>query len=223
VIKLRKKLADKFKINEREKYKATFTRFGMKSGYKGPIKTVLLADVIDRNHKLVTSHLWMDCGKQFDKLQLEEGDFVQFYARVKIYEKGYQGYDEYGEKGFSTFLHNKQEVNGEVIEEWINSKKRILISPAVKEGVDLKDDLCRFQILLKVPYPSLSDARVKYLLMEKNQWTWYFNETAKDIVQMYGRAVRTPTDHAKFYIVDGSFNDICKKATFPKWFLEAIE
>jgi len=125
--------------------------------------------------------------------------------------------------GFSTFLHNKQEVNGEVIEEWINSKKRILISPAVKEGVDLKDDLCRFQILLKVPYPSLSDARVKYLLMEKNQWTWYFNETAKDIVQMYGRAVRTPTDHAKFYIVDGSFNDICKKATFPKWFLEAIE
>lgn len=126
-------------------------------------------------------------------------------------------------KGFSIFLHNKHEVNGDVINEWINSKKKILISPAVKEGVDLKDDLCRFQILLKVPYPSLSDARVKYLLMEKKQWTWYFNETAKDIVQMYGRAIRSLTDHAKFYIVDGSFNDICKKATFPEWFLEAIE
>jgi len=99
---LRKKLAEKMKLNEREKYKATFERFGIRSGYKGDIKTVLLLDVIDRNHNLVTSHLWMDCGKQFDELKLKEGDFVQFYARVKTYEKGYQGYNEYGEEGFST-------------------------------------------------------------------------------------------------------------------------
>lgn len=102
MIELRKKLAEKFKINQREKYKAIFTRFGTRNGYKGDIKTVLLLDVIDRYHKLVTSHLWMDCGKQFDKLQLKEGDFVQFYARVKIYEKGYQGYNEFGENGFQT-------------------------------------------------------------------------------------------------------------------------
>ena len=102
MIELRKKLAEKFKINQREKYKATFTRFGIRNGYKGDIKTVLLSDVIDQYHKLVTSHLWMDCGKQFDKLQLEEGDFVQFYARIKIYEKGYKGYNECGEIGFST-------------------------------------------------------------------------------------------------------------------------
>lgn len=102
MIELRKKLADKFKTNQREKYKATFKRFGMRKGYKEEIKTVLLLDVIDRYHKLVASHLWIDCGKQFDKLQLKEGDFVQFHARVKIYEKGYQGYDEYGEKGFQT-------------------------------------------------------------------------------------------------------------------------
>ncbi len=94
---MRKKLAEKFKRNQREKYKTTFKRFGIRNGYKGDIKTVLLFDVIDQNHKLVTSHLWMDCGKQFDKLQLKEGDFAQFYARVKIYEKGYQGYNEFGE------------------------------------------------------------------------------------------------------------------------------
>lgn len=99
---MRQKLAEKFKLNQREKYKATFQRFGVRSGYKGDIKTVLLLDVIDQSHKLVTSHLWLDCGKQFDKLQLKEGDFVQFYARVKIYEKGYQGYNEFGEEGFPT-------------------------------------------------------------------------------------------------------------------------
>ena len=99
---MREKLAEKMKLNEREKYKATFERFGIRTGYKGDIKTVLLLDIIDQNHNLVTSHLWMDCGKRFDKLQLKEGDFVQFYARVKTYEKGYQGYNEYGEEGFST-------------------------------------------------------------------------------------------------------------------------
>ena len=125
-------------------------------------------------------------------------------------------------KEFSTFLHDKEIVNKDVIKDWNKSGKKILISPAVKEGVDLKDDLCRFQILLKVPYPSLEDARVKYLLMEEKQWTWYFDETVKDILQMYGRAVRSPTDHAKFYIVDGSFNDIYKKVKFPEYFTNAI-
>ena len=99
---MRQKLAEKFKFNQREKYKATFQRFGVRNGYKGDIKTVLLSDVIAQSHKLVTSHLWLDCGKQFDKLLLKEGGFIQFYARVKIYEKGYQGYDELGEKGFQT-------------------------------------------------------------------------------------------------------------------------
>lgn len=102
LIELRQKLAEKIKLNQREKYKATFQRFGVRNGYKGDIKTVLLSDVIDQSHKLVTSHLWLDCGKQFDKLLLKEGDFIQFYARVKIYEKGFQGYNEFGEKGFPT-------------------------------------------------------------------------------------------------------------------------
>lgn len=97
---MREKLAKKFKLNQREKYKAKFKRFGIRNGYKREIKTVLLTDIVDQYHKLVASHLWMDCGKQFDKLNLKEGDMIQFYARPKIYEKGYLGYDEFGEKGF---------------------------------------------------------------------------------------------------------------------------
>ncbi len=124
-------------------------------------------------------------------------------------------------KGFSTFLHNKREINGDVIEEWIKTNKMILLSPAVKDGVDLKDNLCRFQILLKVPYPNIKDARVNYLLNEKKEWKWYNNEAIKDIVQMYGRAIRSPTDYAKFYIIDGSFRTLSKKG-FPNWFLDAI-
>ena len=124
-------------------------------------------------------------------------------------------------KGFSTLLHDKREIDGDVIEEWINSNKMILISPAIKEGVDLKDNICRFQILLKVPYPNIKDARVDYLLNVKKDWRWYKDEARKDIVQMYGRAIRSPTDYAKFYIIDGSFKNLPKKG-FPQWFLDAI-
>lgn len=98
---MRKKLAQKFEYNQREKFKAIFKRFGIRSGYKGDIRTILLTDVVDQLHNLVADHLWIDCGKQFDKLNLKEDDMVQFFARPKIYQKGYEGYNEFGEKGFA--------------------------------------------------------------------------------------------------------------------------
>lgn len=121
----------------------------------------------------------------------------------------------------NTFLHDKGELEGDLIEEWIKTNKMVLISPSIKEGVDLKGELCRFQILLKVPYPNIKDSRVEYLLNKKKDWKWYNNEAIKYIVQMYGRAVRSSNDYAKFYIIDGSFNNLSRKG-FPQWFLDAI-
>jgi len=137
----------------------------------------------------------------------------------------------------SIFLHEYQykkktnkneEENGEkedIINDWQHSHKLILISPSVFEGVDLKDDMCRYQILFKVPYPNTEDGRINYLVTEKKDWVWYMNETAKTVIQMYGRAVRSDIDHATFYIVDGSFNKLLNNKTvkFPKWFLEALD
>lgn len=125
--------------------------------------------------------------------------------------------------GYSVFLHDKKKIDGDVIDAWSASRKKILLSPAVSEGVDLKDELCRYQILLKVPYPSVGDARVKYLLDKKKDWKWYYSEASRDIVQMYGRAVRSHDDHAILYVIDGSFHDILRKSSFPKWFLEALQ
>jgi len=44
----------------------------------------------------------------------------------------------------------------EIIDEHFKtSKPTVLISPSLHLGLDLKDDLSRFQIITKVPYPSL--------------------------------------------------------------------
>lgn len=77
---------------QRIRIRATFERFGTKSGFKGPEKTILLKDIqkIDED-VLLADHLWFTCGKTFDRLNLHTGDTITFNARVSKYEKGYQG------------------------------------------------------------------------------------------------------------------------------------
>lgn len=81
--------------NTRQKFTGTFERFGEKSGWQGNIDfTLLLTDVKDQEGKLMTEHLWFNLTKQFNALKLQEGDVVEFHARVKRYFKGYRGYRE---------------------------------------------------------------------------------------------------------------------------------
>lgn len=98
----------------------------------------------------------------------------------------------------------------------------VLFSPSMSEGVDLRDDLARFQILLKVPYPSLGDKLVRKRM---HRWTWWYPmQTIKTIVQSVGRGVRSETDHAVTYILDadwGRFYDR-HKDLFPNAFKLAL-
>lgn len=76
---------------DRHVFTATFIRFGFRDGYKGPVKTILLQDVL-LDGKIVTDHLWFDLTKGFESADLLPGDVVEFCAGVSIYEKGYKGY-----------------------------------------------------------------------------------------------------------------------------------
>ncbi len=49
----------------------------------------------------------------------------------------------------------------EVLKKHYESKNQsVLISPSLHLGVDLKDDLSRFQVIVKVPYPDLTDKKI---------------------------------------------------------------
>ncbi len=75
---------------ERHTFTATFERYGMKSGYKGPVRTVLLRNV-KLDGKILCDHLWFNLTKGFEQCNLATGDIVQFDGRVTTYEKGYKG------------------------------------------------------------------------------------------------------------------------------------
>ena len=99
----------------------------------------------------------------------------------------------------------------------------ILLSPSMTEGVDLKDDASRFQILCKVPYPYLGDKLVKKR-MYKWKW-WYPLQTTKKIVQSVGRSVRNEDDFAVTYILDQDWERFYSKnkSMFPETFREALK
>ena len=92
----------------------------------------------------------------------------------------------------------------EILQRHIQSKEpTVLLSPSMTEGVDLKEDLSRFQIICKVPFPYLGDKLVR---KKMNKWEWWYDlQTSKTIIQSVGRSIRSETDTAVTYILDSSW------------------
>lgn len=98
----------------------------------------------------------------------------------------------------------------------------IVVSPSIMEGVDLKDDLSRFQMFPKVPFLSLEDKWVVAKMKKDN--VWYTRKAIMNIVQGSGRSIRTETDWSITIIFDGSFDRLLRqyKRLFPMWYLDAL-
>jgi ATP-dependent DNA helicase DinG len=104
-----------------------------------------------------------------------------------------------------------------------SSLPTVLLSPSLREGVDLPDDFLRFQIVTKMPYPDLGDPWTA--ARQARDPRWYALETAKALVQAYGRSCRHPDDHGVTYILDGQFRHFVQRyrLLLPAWFREAAE
>jgi Rad3-related DNA helicase len=120
-------------------------------------------------------------------------------------------------------FHTKDDKNDILEQHRISTLPTILVSPSMENGIDLKDDLSRFQIILKVPFPSLASKRTKRRM--ELMPNWYNWKTTIDIVQSYGRSIRSETDWATTYILDESFDVLIKhyNGYFPKYFTEAFK
>jgi ATP-dependent DNA helicase DinG len=99
----------------------------------------------------------------------------------------------------------------------------VLLSPSLREGVDLPDDDLRFQILTKVPYPDLGDPWTA--ARHARDPRWYALETAKSLVQAYGRSCRHANDHGTTYVLDAQFSRFLMRyrMLLPPWFVDAAQ
>jgi len=102
------------------------------------------------------------------------------------------------------------------------SKNGVLVSPSMDVGVDFKYDEGRFQIIVKLPFPDLSDAQVRKRAELDPEW--YKTQMANRLVQAYGRTNRAEDDFSVTYIFDSRLLWYIEneKEFFPEWFIEAI-
>ena len=153
-------------------------------------------------------------------LEYEKGNVAIHCHSYEMAEKVAEALKKYFPNRIIT--HNS-ENRDEMLRKWMNSRGKVFVCVDFYEGQDWKGDICEAQILLKTPYPDLSDRRVAKRL-ELGHWNWYFYEALKKSIQAYGRAVRGPDEKKRFYVIDESFWILLKRTrkVLPAWFIEAL-
>ena len=125
-------------------------------------------------------------------------------------------------KGYD-FLFVGGENRNQVLRQFSESKDNIiLIGASVKDGVDFKGDLCRFQIMFKIPYPQLNE-QVNY--RKEQDPKWYYYQAVMALMQAYGRGIRDKDDWCAMYIIDSSFMELFdyNRVFFNDYFIEAVQ
>lgn len=97
----------------------------------------------------------------------------------------------------------------------------ILVSPSVDTGYDFPGDICRYQVIAKIPFASVRDRIIKARQDRDKDYGLYL--AAQTLVQMTGRAVRSESDWAETLILDDqAFWFVSKVRKFlPQWWTEA--
>lgn len=106
--------------------------------------------------------------------------------------------------GARIFEHKRGEKLADVIGRFTRFKDgpAVLLTPAGFEGLDMHGDLSRFQIIVKAPFGSLGEARMKKIL---DVWPDIYSLLCTmKLVQGAGRSVRGPTDWATTYMLDSN-------------------
>jgi len=88
-----------------------------------------------------------------------------------------------------------------IIQKHADSKKSsVLLSPSLWYGVDLANDLSRFQIILKTPFVPPMEKRIK--IKAGRNWKWYQYTALVKLLQGFGRSIRNENDFAITYVLD---------------------
>lgn len=124
-------------------------------------------------------------------------------------------------KGRRFLFRDDTATNDHILKEHYQTEEpTVLVSPSMVFGIDLKDDYARFSIIVKLPYPPLSNKRIKKIFdVDKN---WYENQMLNALVQMCGRATRSSKDFSNTYILDGNIIRVLQNCSnrLPDYFIK---
>lgn len=121
-------------------------------------------------------------------------------------------------------IFNTQDDKDEQLQKFLTSGGTFLASGCA-EGLDLKYDLCRTNVIPKIPFPDLGDPAVVKRKSLQDGAVWYALESLKTVIQASGRSTRAIDDYSTVYILDPNFGHLIQRygKYLPKYFTEAIE
>jgi len=130
---------------------------------------------------------------------------------------------EYYKDNNRLIFHTSEDRDDALQKHLTSTEPTILVSPSMITGVNLRDELSRFQIVLKMPYPNLSSNKIKKRMSDNPDW--YGFKTVCDLIQCIGRSIRSMDDHANTYILDSCFSDVMRYSYkfLPHYFTESIK
>jgi Rad3-related DNA helicase len=120
-------------------------------------------------------------------------------------------------------LVNTPQNKSEILEQF-KRDGGVFLASGCAEGLDLRDNMCRLNIIPHLIRPNLGDPVVKMRKKLEHGERWYALEAIKTCIQQYGRSTRHERDASTTVVLDPYFSDVVSRyrADIPKYFLEAI-
>lgn len=84
----------------------------------------------------------------------------------------------------------------------VSAPPGVLMGPGFDRGLDLPDDECRVQVVVKAPFASLGDAQVKARMDRMDGQQWYEVQAIRSFLQSLGRGMRAEDDWVISYVLD---------------------
>jgi Rad3-related DNA helicase len=143
----------------------------------------------------------------------QKGNILEIFEKSFPYDYKRLTDDAQGREIKDTILENTQKENG------------VIISAKAGTGIDLKDELSRFQIIIKAPYlREVSDENnIRAKKIQEVDPSRYWIKSMLRLIQFAGRSVRGIDDYAETYVLDESAQKMIKnnRKYVPDWFLKA--
>lgn len=153
-----------------------------------------------------------------------ESVIAQYPGRNTIIHVSYSNSKRLAPHFTLPILVNDQKNKDKILEKF-KTEGGIFLASGCAEGIDLKDDLCRLNIIPQLSFPNLLDPMVQKRKALADGQTWYALETLKTTIQQAGRSTRGVTDHSITVIMDPNFGWVYRmvKHKLPGSFKEAIK
>lgn len=148
-------------------------------------------------------------------------EVIKIFDKIISKHKGQRGVVHCGSYEFMNYImakskhtfrlmnYENSKEKSDILELFKKKEDAVLVGPSLLEGLDLKDDISRFQIFFKVPYPSLASPHIKAKMNHMPEW--YDWKTSVQFLQGVGRSVRSKDDWAVTYVLDACFKSLISK------------